>query len=367
MKLESNIGITVEDVYPEQFARPYRPLSKELLQGLAQIRSRVGYSPRVGSLKITEVCNMYCLYCNSNRITGKQMSISEILNAEDNLYSTGVRYLDITGGEPLLAKDLLQAVAHSHKLGMLTTLNTNGGIRRDKLVEEYAYWYELAEAGLFGAYFSYDGVGQKTDPRVIHLAAFLVNTLHIFGGIRTVVTQDNLDKVYDIGRICMRNNIFFQAVPAIALGGESSASPDDFRPLDDSGRQEFIKIVHELSKVRGPFARFLRVQNAYLNKVVASLDPNSAWHCNKPSKHWIFVDAQGNPRVCNDRALPEADRFSLTGEDNPLLAKEFHKAVEKESKKCGGCSWYCNWEANRTQFIRAATEFRLFVTMGSLT
>lgn len=365
MKLESIVGVTAKDVYPEQFARPYRDLGKEFQQGFTLIRPRLGYSPRVGSLKVNEACQFNCTHCYANKAHGREMTTKEVFDVEEKLARGGIEYLDLTGGEPILREDLPQIIAHSHELGMLTTLNTNGGIKKNRMVEEYAYWHELAEAGLFGAYFSYDDVGQKTDPRVIHLAAFLVNTLHIFGGIRTVVTQDNLDKVYGIGRTCMRNNIFFQAVPAVALDGESSASPDDFHPLDDKGREEFINIIHNLSKVRGPFARFLRVQNAYLNKVVASPDPNSAWHCNNPSKHWIFVDAQGKARVCNDRALP--GDWSFIGEENPLLDKKFHEAVEKESKKCGGCSWYCNWEANRRQLIRGMTEFRYFATMGSLT
>lgn len=367
MKAELDIGSVGEDIYPEQFARLYKPLGEELLQGLALAGLRWGYSPRLASSKLTDKCNLNCSHCNANKICGPEMTTAEIHNVHRNLRRVGTQRLDLTGGETTRRKDLAQIVSHAHELGMLVTINTNGGVKQGNIMEEYAYWYDLAEAGLFGAYFSFDGFGQKTDPRVIHLAAFLVNTLHIFGGVRTVVTQDNLDKVYNIGKRCMLNNVFFQAVPAVGLDGTSSASSENFHPLDTTGRQEFIKIIQKLSKVRGPMANFLHVPNAYLNKVVNSSDPDSAWHCKNPSKHWIFVDAQGNPRVCNDRALPEADKFSLKREDNPLLTKEFHKAVERESKRCGGCSWFCNWEGNRRQSIRGGTDLRFFITINSLT
>lgn len=358
MKLES-------DIYPEQFARPYKDLGAEIRQGIQFLLPRFGNAPRVASLKLNDVCNLDCGHCYANKIKGKPMTAEQVFQVVDNLATINNQYLSFTGGEPTLRAELPQFIAYAHKLGMVTILNTNGGIRRERLVEEYAYWHGLAEEGLSGAYFSYDGNGEKSDPRVIHFAAFLVNTLHIFGGINTVVTQDNLDQVFEIGRTCMQNNIFFLAVPAVALGGESSARPEDFHPLDNRGRKEFIKIIHELSKIRGPFARFLRMQNAYLNEVVAAPDPDSAWHCKNPSAHWIFVDAQGKARVCNDRALP--GDWSLTGKENPLLNKKFHEAVKRESKGCSGCSWYCNWEANRKQSIRALSELRLFLTMGSLT
>ncbi|MBI2338349.1 radical SAM protein [Candidatus Daviesbacteria bacterium] len=364
MRLESDIGAAGEDVYPEQFARPYRPLSEEFLLALKLARPRYGHSPRLASIKVTDKCNFSCPHCNANQIGGQEMTTAEIYNAQRHLKKIGTQRLDITGGEPTLRGDLTQIISHGHELDMLVTLNTNGGIKKEKIMDEYAYWYDLAEAGLFGAYFSFDGMGQKTDPRVIHLAAFLVNTLHIFGGVRTVVTQDNLDKVYDIGRRCMLNNVFFQAVPAIGLNGPSSASPDNFHPLDAEGRQEFIKIIRELSKVRGPMANFLHVPNSYLKSVVDSPDSNSAWHCKRPSAHWIFVDAQGNARVCNDRLLPQ--NYSLKGEDYPFT-KEFHKAVERESKRCGGCSWFCNWEGNRKQTIRGGTDLRFYITINSLT
>lgn len=364
MKFERDIGARGEDIFPEQFYRPYKPLSEELKQIVRLAFFRSGRSPRVASVKVNENCNFGCAHCNASQVKGTQMTTKEVFNVQRNLKVGGIQMEDVTGGEPLLRPDLPQIIENASSLGMVVTLNTNGGIKKDRLVEEYAYWYELAEAGLFGAYFSYDGMDQKSDPRVIHLAAFLVNTLHIYGGVRTVVTQNNLDKVYNIGERCMSNNVFFQAVPAVALGGESSASADDFKPLDDLGRQEFIGIIHRLTKVRGPFANFLRVQNAYLKQVIEPSESN-VWHCEKPASHWLFIDAQGKARACNDRSLSEV--FSFTGDQNPLFTKGFYRAVEEESKRCGGCSWHCNWEANRKQIVRAFTEFRLFATMGSLT
>lgn len=353
------------DNFPEQFARPFRSLAEERRLGLWLLAPRFGYSPRVSSVKVIDACNFDCLYCNANKVQGRQMTTEEIRNVSKNLAGAKIQMEDLTGGEPTLRQDLQDIVADSHSLGMVVTVNTNGGNPKSTMFEEYTYWYKLAEAGLFGAHFSYDGIGQKQDPRVIHLAAFLVNTLHIYGGVRTVVTQENLDQVFDIGRVCMLNNIFFQAVPAVALGGETSASSGQFKPLDYYGRQEFIAIMTRLSKVRGPFANFLRVPTAYLQEVVAAPNPATAWHCQNPSAHWISVDARGNARVCNDRVLSKT--YSLVGEDNPLLTKEFHQDINQVARQCQGCSWFCHWEGNKRQSLRGMAGIKFYGTVNSLT
>lgn len=337
---------------PVLLYRGYRPFGQELSQGIALAMPRRGYSPRYASFQVTPFCNFDCFGCNAKEVRiSRQMPQLTTVEAKTVLYKlseSGTQWVDFTGGEPLLRKDLLLLVAYSSELGIRTTINTNGGIAQDNLDQEKLYWRELAEAGLFGATFSYDGIGKKTDSRVLELAAFLVNTLHIYGGVRTVVTKDNLKFVKNIGEACMSNNAFYEPVPAVALGGEISALPNDcFHPLDADGRDEYIEIINSLRRVRGPFADFLHVEEAYLKEVVA---PTTEWHCKNPAKYLIFVNAQGNLAVCNDKSL-QGKVYSLIGEDNPLLEKEFYEAVKKGSKECGGCRWLCNWRSERRQTL----------------
>jgi|GEM_PF-3153158 MoaA/NifB/PqqE/SkfB family radical SAM enzyme len=330
--------------------RGYKPLAQEISQSIELSLPRHGYAPRLASFQITPFCNFDCSGCNvkegRDRIQSTQMTTAEVFRVIEKLSEAKIQWLDLTGGEPLLRKDLPRITAYSNKLGMMTTLNTNGGIRQESLDKEKMYWRELAEAGLFGATFSYDGIGEKTDSRVIELAAFLVNTLHIYGSVRTVVTKDNLRYVKNIGEACMSNNVFYEAVPAISLGGEISASPNDnFHPLEAEERNEYMEIVRSLREIRGPFANFLHVEESYLEEVVA---PVNEWHCKDPAKYLLFVNYQGDLAVCNDKSL-QGKTYSLKGEENPLLEKEFYKAVKESSKECRGCRWLCNWRSERRQ------------------
>lgn len=343
--------------------RGYTPLVQEISQGIILSIPRKGYHPRYASFQITPFCNFDCAGCNVKQIRDSrqkpQMTTEEVCKGLDRLSEIEIQWVDFAGGEPLLRKDLPLFVAYSHKLGMKTTINTNGGIRQDNLDKEKLYWRELAESGLFGATFSYDGIGEKTDSRVIELAAFLVNTLHIFAQVRTVVTRDNLRFVKNIGKACVNNNVFYEAMPAVALGGEISALPNDnFHPLDAEGRNEYIEIIQSLKGARGPFAEYLHVPDDYLEKVVA---PIAEWHCKDPAKYLIFVNYQGNLAVCNDKPL-QGEAYSLIVEENPLLKKKFYEDVKKESEECQGCRWLCNWRSERRQ-----TFDRFNITAAALT
>lgn len=347
-------------IFPEQFVRPFTPLHEEIRRGFKLAAPRFGQSPRLAFLKVNEACQMDCSYCNANIVRGSMLPTKKVINVLNNLAGAGIQMVDLTGGEPTLRDDLPEIISHSKKLGMLTTLSTNGGMEN----RGYAYWYKLAEAGLFGANFSYDGVGEKSDRRAIHLAAFSVNTLHMYAGIRMVVTADNVDQVYGIGEQAMNLNIFFQAVPAIALDGETSAPESDFHPLDAEGQRAYIEAIRRLRKVRGPFGNFLRIPERYLKEVVSSPDPNS-WHCTKPSSYWIAVDARGKVRVCND--VPLSKDYDLTTDQNPLLSEQLHKDVERDSKRCAGCSWFCHWESNRPQYQRVLNEAKFAMTVAAVT
>lgn len=372
MASELEMGVTLADIgadstkepIPQQYYLPFQPLDKELQQAISWIGFRRGNSPRVASFKITSLCNLGCFHCDAHKPSGKSLSTEGTYRVLECLGEAGIQNVDLTGGEPTRRKDLLKIIAYSSKLGLHTTLNSNGGIEQDES-EELKYWRDLANAGLAGATFSYDGMPPKNNPRVIELAQYTLMTLHRYAGIRTVVTMDNLDKVYNIGKMCMLNSIFFQPVPAVALGGESSASADNFHPLDEAGWKEFVDINHRLRKVRGPFARYLRMPEAFLKEVASAPNPETAFHCKNPSAHWISVDEKGNARVCND--VPLSRTYSLTGKTNPLLTKQFHQDVNEASKECPGCDWLCHWEGNRANIRRVVSEARDFITAASMT
>ncbi|SDM18956.1 radical SAM protein [Allokutzneria albata] len=84
---------------------------------------------RHGRLYITFRCNARCGYCNVWQdpvFDGHQeLTADGLRRCLDELAALGVSYVDITGGEPALHKEMVAAVTHAHSLGMAVDVTTN--------------------------------------------------------------------------------------------------------------------------------------------------------------------------------------------------------------------------------------------------
>lgn len=86
-------------------------------------------------LQITGRCNMRCSYCYAPFDKYKDMqdpSTEQLKKLIEILYSNGMRWLWIVGGEPLLRKDLEHIVDFSISKGIYTELSTNASLITEK-------------------------------------------------------------------------------------------------------------------------------------------------------------------------------------------------------------------------------------------
>ena len=84
-------------------------------------------------------CNSKCQYCNFWRNESYQKihdaRFQDAKNNLNDLKKIGVRFIDFTGGEPLLNKDLPQILSYAKKLGFFVKLSTNGILYPEKADE----------------------------------------------------------------------------------------------------------------------------------------------------------------------------------------------------------------------------------------
>lgn len=94
--------------------------------------SLLDYPDKVASIIFTYGCNLRCPYCHNPEL------VTERLNKEDTLSTKYVLdflrerkfFIDgvvITGGEPLIQKDIEEFIKEIKKIGLLVKLDTNGG------------------------------------------------------------------------------------------------------------------------------------------------------------------------------------------------------------------------------------------------
>ena len=82
---------------------------------------------------ITHKCNFLCAYCDSPLHKEYEMTLDEIQGMLDEFVAMGAARLGITGGEPLLKKELPEVVDHAHRLGMAVSVVTNGSLVPENL------------------------------------------------------------------------------------------------------------------------------------------------------------------------------------------------------------------------------------------
>ena len=120
-------------------------------------------------ISVTDRCNFRCVYCMPKEIFGKDFQFlprAEILTFEEIerlvriFVSLGVQKIRLTGGEPLVRRDLERLVEKLAKLGDLDlTLTTNGSLLAQKALS-------LAAAGLKRVTVSLDSLDDATFKRM---------------------------------------------------------------------------------------------------------------------------------------------------------------------------------------------------------
>lgn len=106
-------------------------------------------------IAITHKCNLRCIYCHEEGEVspGEEMSFEEIKRICNAFYSLGIKKVKITGGEPLLRKDIVEIIQSMPEFGEIS-MTTNGSFLSRKADD-------LAEAGLSRVNVSLDTLDDK--------------------------------------------------------------------------------------------------------------------------------------------------------------------------------------------------------------
>jgi len=95
--------------------------------------------PVHAQIELTYRCNLQCVhcYCKGSEKNG-ELGLPEWKEILTKLHRSGVLYLEITGGEPLLRDDFTEIYDLARSKGFLITLFTNGSLLTDRLIRHLA-------------------------------------------------------------------------------------------------------------------------------------------------------------------------------------------------------------------------------------
>lgn len=119
------------------------------------------YKPSLVSWNLTKMCNLKCPHCymEAGKKAGRELSTAECLALIDEMKSLGTEMVILTGGEPLLRRDIYEIASHASALGIWVVMGTNGVLIDERVVGK------MIECGVQGVGISIDSIDPEKHNR----------------------------------------------------------------------------------------------------------------------------------------------------------------------------------------------------------
>ncbi|MBM4240625.1 MAG: GTP 3',8-cyclase MoaA [Euryarchaeota archaeon] len=200
-------------------------------------------------ISITTRCNINCFYCHNDGIMPQdyEMSPSEIFRIAKIAKEIGIKKIRISGGEPLIRKDIIDIVKKISSLGFRdVSLTTNG-----TLLGKYAK--DLLDAGLNRVNISFDTLNSKTYlfitkkdylekakegiKKAVEVGLYPVKVNMV------VMKGVNHHEIWDMFQFCRENNAILQLIELL----KTENCPDS--EFFDEYRYKMAGIEKELARI----------------------------------------------------------------------------------------------------------------------
>ncbi len=153
---------------------------------------------RIVQIHPTRRCNLRCLHCYSTSGPEErgQLSAALLRGLLTDAAAEGYTVASFSGGEPLLYQPLRELLLHAHRLGLVTTVTTNGMLLDERRLAELSGAADLVAISLDGEPASHDRM--RADPRAFSTMASRLPGLRDSGipfGFIFTLTQYNLHEL----------------------------------------------------------------------------------------------------------------------------------------------------------------------------
>lgn len=326
-----------------------------MLKGLVTKRS-----PIYVQFALSKYCNLKCSMCQAveARKNEKELNLAEIKRLSEVLNKLGVGIIILTGGEPLLRRDLVEIVDIFTQKGLEVRIQTNGQLATEQNLKA------LLEAGLKEATLSLDTLDPEKQDRINNQEGSWDKTIHALApfsqilpkkgnmtGVNTVVSKLNIEEIPKIVKFVTAIGFYSSLMPvhlssSNAVGFIVRADAPEFRfskadfGLIDNIYTELIQMKKAGYHIHNSF-RFLRESSTFLKygKVHWSCDSPYLYFSISPGGYFLpCVDLKGTKSMLDDDFI------------EVFYSKSFQENIRDTVKKCPGCFYACYPEV--TYFCR---------------
>jgi radical SAM protein with 4Fe4S-binding SPASM domain len=302
-----------------------------LMEGLNSKAIKLGI-PLSVHLDLTYRCNERCVHCYLDHDDAGEMTFDEISDLLEQMADAGVLFLTISGGEPLLRKDLFPIIRRARELMFNVKLKTNAVLIKEK---EAAM---LRDLGIEGVQISVYSHRAAVHDAITKVPGSLKRTLD---AIRFLVAQDL--KV-TVANVLMKQNRFdypeLQKL-TVELGATFTIDPTITPHINgDRGllklnisREDLHEVMHD-EKIVGDVGEFCAPASEVTDDVLEGL-PCSA------GNSACYVSPYGDVFPCVQFPLPSGNvrnqKFIDIWRYSPQL-KEVRSIRARDLPVCSGCA-----------------------------
>ncbi len=302
-----------------------------------------GFGRKIDYLRIsvTDRCNFRCQYCmpeNQKFLPRKEiLDYSEIALIADRFINHGIKKIRLTGGEPLVRRDIEQLIQHlgrhvaNEKLEELT-LTTNGSRLADFAallaqsgVRRINVSLDSLKADRFAAITRGGDLGQVLagiDAAKRHGISVRINMVALAGV--------NQDEIFEMAQFCAREGHDLALIETMPLGDAITGRTDHYIPMD-----AFIaplKQVYSLTplphRTAGP-ARYWQVDPLGLRLgLITPLSQNFCDDCNR-----LRLTTEGKIYMCLGSELSVDFRAAIRGGGLQAVDNLLTKALNLKPKR----------------------------------
>ncbi|MDX5151314.1 MAG: GTP 3',8-cyclase MoaA [Acidiferrobacterales bacterium] len=277
----------------------------QVMQPATRLVDRFGRHINYVRLSVTDRCDLRCIYCMNEKMTflsrDKILGLEEMLQVGRAFTELGVKKIRITGGEPLVRKNVIWLFSELSKLSGLDelVLSTNG--------QQLERWADLIrEAGVRRVNISLDSL----DPERFHEITRVGNLEKVLRGVDAAIAA-GFDRV-KINSVVMKQRNHTEVIPLVRFAIEKGIDNSfiEEMPLGivgDHDRQELFCSSDEIRAELAPYfdlvktsdttggpSRYYRIKGS--DSRVGFISPHSHNFCDSCNR--VRVTTEGRLLLC---------------------------------------------------------------------
>jgi AdoMet-dependent heme synthase len=299
--------------------------------------------------EITRNCNLRCIHCYASSVESSQ---SELTTAEgkrllDQIVAIdGFRMIVITGGEPLVRKDIFELMEHAGKLGFRIVFSTNGTLLTPQIARD------LVKLGVVNFSVSVDGAQPESHEKIRRQPGCFNSTIAGIKAARDtgICTQINftamkqnlaeLPAVMDLAdQLEVDIFMIFQSIPPVQERGAVELGADEQMQLLQTVRERQRKSKYLIMPVCSPEYWPLITGQYEKPQALSGLQKSAFSGCGA-GRGFCYIRFDGDVWPCNFIPVAAGNvRQTSLNEiwvKSPLL-NEFRINPRKLEGECGNC------------------------------